>query len=87
MVVIDGKIGFTGGVNISDVYYGSSSSLSGGPSHSKASWRDTHIQIEGPAVADLQKSFIQTWSHQKGPVLADRDYFPHLDAQGKDLYR
>ncbi len=85
VVVIDGKIAFTGGVNISSVYYGSSSSLSGEPSKSKESWRDTHIQIEGPAVAELQRSFIKTWDHQKGPPLADRNYFPHLDAQGKAL--
>ncbi len=85
VVVIDGKIGFTGGVNISSVYYGSFSSLSGESGHSKESWRDTHIQIEGPAVAELQKSFIQAWGHQKGPSLADRNYFPPLNAQGKEL--
>lgn len=85
VVVIDGKIGFTGGVNISSVYYGSSSSLSGESGHSKESWRDTHIQIEGPAVAELQKSFIQAWGHQEGPPLADRNYFPPLKGQGKDL--
>jgi cardiolipin synthase A/B len=84
VMVIDGKIAFTGGVNISSVYYGSSSSI-GEPSYSKATWRDTHIQIEGPAVADLQRSFVQTWFYQKGPPLAKRNYFPHLDAQGKAL--
>jgi cardiolipin synthase A/B len=84
VVVIDGKIGFTGGVNISSVYYGGTS-LSSGPSNSKESWRDTHIQIEGPAVAELQRSFIESWHHQKGPPLAERNYFPHLDAQGKAL--
>ncbi len=85
VVVIDGKIAFTGGVNISSVYYGSSSFRSDEPSNSKEGWRDTHMQIEGPAVAELQKSFVQAWRHQEGPPLADRNYFPHLDAQGKAL--
>lgn len=86
VVVIDGKIAFTGGVNIiSSVNNGSSSSLSGEPSNSKEGWRDTHIQIEGPAVAELQRSFIQAWGYQKGPPLADRNYFPPLEAQGKAL--
>jgi cardiolipin synthase A/B len=84
VVVTDGKIGFTGGVNISGVYYGGTS-MSGGPSDSKESWRDTHIEIEGPAVAELQRSFIESWRHQKGPPLAERNYFPHLGAQGKAL--
>ena len=84
VLVIDGKIAFTGGVNISNVY-SSSSFRSGEPSNSKEGWRDTHIQIEGPAVAELQKSFVQAWRHQKGPSLADRDYFPHLAARGKAL--
>ncbi|MBI4766092.1 MAG: cardiolipin synthase [Deltaproteobacteria bacterium] len=85
VVVIDGKIAFTGGVNISSVYYGSSSSMSRQPGGSKESWRDTHMKIEGPAVAELQRSFIQTWDHQKGPPLADRNYFPKLEARGKAL--
>ncbi len=85
VVVIDGKIAFTGGVNISSVYSRSSSSPAGKPGKSGESWRDTHIQIEGPAVAELQKSFIQTWDNQEGPPLADRNYFPPVEAQGKAL--
>jgi cardiolipin synthase A/B len=85
VVVVDGKIAFTGGVNISNVYYGSSFSADGGPNNSKEGWRDTHIQIEGPAVAELQRSFLQTWRYQKGPPLAERAYFPHLEAKGTAL--
>ena len=43
------------------------------------------MQIEGPAVAELQRSFVQTWRHQEGSPLAERTYFPHLDAQGNAL--
>lgn len=84
VVVLDGKVAFTGGVNVSSVYYGSSS-LSGQSRSSNDGWRDTHIQVEGPAVAQLQTSFLQTWRYQKGPPLPDRNYFPHLDARGKSL--
>lgn len=85
VAVVDGKTGFIGGVNISSVYSSSSSSSGGEPSKSKESWRDTHVQIEGPAVAELQRSFIQTWRYQKAPPLADKNYFPKLEAQGKAL--
>jgi len=84
ILIIDGKIAFTGGVNISGVY---SKSLSGGLRDGKGpeSWRDTHIQIEGPAVAELQKLFLDTWTREKGPELAWREYFPLLKKEGKDL--
>jgi cardiolipin synthase len=41
--------------------------------------------MEGPVVAELQRSFLKAWEYQKGPPLAARDYFPHLDARGKAL--
>jgi cardiolipin synthase len=92
VVVVDGRIGFTGGVNISDVYSGSPSGPSGSPfssggsaGTSKLGWRDTHVMMEGPVVAELQRSFLKAWEYQKGPPLAARDYFPHLDARGKAL--
>jgi cardiolipin synthase len=54
ILIVDGSVAFTGGVNISRVY--SSSSLSGGEHRKKIeeAWRDTHVQIEGPAVAEFQ---------------------------------
>ena len=92
VLVVDGRIGFTGGVNISNVYSGSPSSPSGGPfstgrpaGTSKEGWRDTHVMIEGPAVAELQRSFLKAWEYQKGKPLAAKDYFPHLDAKGSAL--
>jgi len=85
ILIVDGSVAFTGGVNISRVY--SSSSLSG--EHRERSineaWRDTHVQIEGPAVAELQKLFLDTWAREKGPELSKRNYFPTLKREGSDL--
>ena len=50
-----------------------------------AGWRDTDVRIEGPAVAQLQTLFLGTWKHQNGPPLAERNYFPRLEAKGDAL--
>jgi cardiolipin synthase len=85
ILIVDGSIAFTGGVNISRVY--SSSSLSGEHReiNIQEAWRDTHIQIEGPAAAELQKLFLDTWAREKGPEISKRNYFPTLKRQGIDL--
>ncbi|AMO95708.1 cardiolipin synthase [Collimonas fungivorans] len=87
ILVVDGKIGFTGGVNISAAYANSSlfrsrrrTSTGAGPG--TIGWRDTHLQIEGPAVASLQLLFLQTWGTQHAEDLPDLDYFPKLDSAG-----
>ena len=48
-------------------------------------WRDTDIQIEGPAVAEFQKLFLDTWQRQEGAILSPRNYFPALKEEGKAL--
>ncbi|AMO99878.1 cardiolipin synthase [Collimonas arenae] len=83
ILVVDGKIGFTGGVNISAAY--ANSSLFRSHRHATANdigWRDTHVQIEGPAVASLQLLFLQTWVSQQSEDLPDLDYFPALKKAG-----
>lgn len=50
-------------------------------------WRDTDVQIEGPAVAEFQKLFFDTWQKQKGPELSGRNYFPDLKEAGNVLVR
>jgi cardiolipin synthase A/B len=83
ILVVDGKIGFTGGVNISAAY--ANSSLFRSRRRTEAGpigWRDTHVQIEGPAVASLQLLFMQTWSTQHTEDLPDLDYFPALAPAG-----
>ena len=87
ILVVDGKIGFTGGVNISATYARSSPFRSGSQNREKPGWRDTHIQIEGPAVAALQAIFIDGWESQKAGDMADRDYFPALAPAGDRIVR
>ena len=85
MLVVDGRIAFTGGINISEVYAsGLSGSTHKGP---LAYWRDTDIEIEGPAVAEFQHLFIDEWNYQKGPPLGSRDYFPKIERQGNQIIR
>lgn len=91
-LLIDGRIAFTGGVNISDTY---SSAPSGKHTRKKraqavakvAGWRDTHIQLQGPVVAEFQKLFMATWARQKGDPLTPRNYYPTLATQGNDIVR
>src|ERR1700722_8830883 len=85
MLVVDGRVAFTGGINISEVY--ASGVGSGGSGGSMEYWRDTDIELEGPVVAEVQKLFASEWSYQKGPTLAQRNYFPTLEKQGNEIVR
>jgi cardiolipin synthase len=84
ILIVDGKVAITGGINISQVY---SSSLSGRGDKEAVQmpWRDTDVQIEGPAVAEFQKLFFDTWQNQKGAKLPERNYFPALKEDGQAL--
>jgi cardiolipin synthase A/B len=86
ILIIDGKVAITGGINISSVY---SSRLSGRRQveGTPLPWRDTDVQIEGPAVAEFQKLFFDTWQKQNGPTLSGRNYFPDLKEEGNALVR
>jgi cardiolipin synthase len=88
LLVVDGRTAFLGGINISSVY-STGSSLRGneGAVDLTTGWRDTDIQVDGPAVAEFQKLFIQTWEKQKGKALAQKDYFPEIAAQGTEIVR
>ncbi len=85
VVVVDGKVAFTGGVNISSVFSWSPSRSGGGEEGLDFGWRDTHVMIEGPAVAQFQRLFLDTWHQQKGPEFDERGYFPDLAPAGKEL--
>lgn len=86
MLIVDGKVAIVGGINISKVY-------SSGPFHRKKNqvapihWRDTDIEIKGPAVAEFQKLFLDTWQNQQGPELAEDNQFPDLKERGPVLVR
>jgi cardiolipin synthase A/B len=86
ILVVDGRIAFTGGINISEVY---ASGLSGSKAKEEPSayWRDTDIEVEGPAVAEFQQLFIDEWDHQKRQLIAARDYFPGIERQGNQIVR
>jgi cardiolipin synthase len=86
ILIIDGKVAISGGINISSVY---STRLSGRGEVEGAPlpWRDTDVQIEGPAVAEFQKLFFDTWQKQQGPELSERNYFPDLKEEGNALVR
>lgn len=88
LLVVDGRIAFIGGINISAAY--SSGSAWRSSRRSKANppgWRDTHLQIEGPVVAEFQKLFLSTWNKQNGPTLDGGTHFPPLDKRGDDIVR
>ena len=85
LLIVDGRTAFLGGINISSVYSGGSfrPRLEGSAPTAAAPWRDTHLQIEGPVVAEFQKLFLATWEKQKGEALAPRDYFPRRQRRAR----
>jgi cardiolipin synthase len=91
IMVVDGRIGFTGGINISETYANSSLFRSKHKASTadkkKVGWRDTHIRIEGPAVATLQWAFIDNWVRQDAGELPRVDYFPRLGVAGDKVLR
>jgi cardiolipin synthase len=75
LLVVDGRIGFTGGVGIADKW--------SGHAQDAEHWRDTHYRIEGPAVAQMQAAFMDNWTKITGKVLHTADYFPAPGTAGK----
>jgi cardiolipin synthase len=92
LLIVDGRVAFTGGVNISKVY-GKSSVMASKRRHAQpkdakeAAWRDTHMQIEGPVVAEFQKMFLDTWQRQTDTALSGAQFFPPLKPEGTALVR
>ena len=87
-LIVDGRIAFLGGINISSVYSGGSSHK-GMPARPAGipAWRDTDLQLQGPVVAELQKMFLATWTAQKGEPLSARNYFPKPVSAGRQVVR
>ncbi|MCC5805636.1 MAG: hypothetical protein JJU00_04835 [Opitutales bacterium] len=77
LLVVDGRIGFTGGVGIADAWRGNADS--------EDRWRDSHYQLEGPAVAQMQAAFCNHWIKTGGRVLAGPGYFPELKPLGESF--
>lgn len=74
ILVVDGRVGFTGGVGIADQWLGAA--------QDSQHWRDTHYRIEGPAVGLMQAVFIDNWMKTSRAVLHGEAYFPKLEAAG-----
>ncbi|HWE94883.1 MAG TPA: phospholipase D-like domain-containing protein, partial [Tepidisphaeraceae bacterium] len=76
IMVVDGRIGFTGGVGIADEWLGNG--------NTPGQWRDNHYRVEGPVVAQLQSAFLDNWMQSTGKVLDRDSYFPALVPAGQD---
>lgn len=88
ILVVDGTLAITGGVNITSDYSPSLfKSVRKRKERFRTFWRDTDVQIEGPAVAEFQKLFLETWKRQEGPELPERNYFPSPERKGDGVVR
>ena len=74
LLIVDGRIAFTGGVGIADQW--------GGRAEDPEHWRDSHFRVEGPVVAQFQAAFNDNWMKMTGRVLRGPAYFPDLRAAG-----
>lgn len=74
LLIVDGRIGFTGGVGIADKWRGHA--------QDEDHWRDSHFRVEGPVVGQMQAVFNDNWTKATGKVLDGEDYFPALQKQG-----
>jgi len=74
LLIVDGRIGFTGGVGIADKW--------GGHAQDPDHWRDTHFRVEGPVVGQMQAVFNDNWTQATGKVLDGDTYFPPLEPRG-----
>lgn len=74
VLVVDGKVGFTGGVGIADQWRGDA--------QDEKHWRDTHFRVEGPVVGQMQAVFTDNWTKATGVVLDGPGYFPALEPKG-----
>ena len=74
LLVVDGRVAFTGGVGIAPNWTGNAQD----PEH----WRDSHFEVRGPVVAQVQAVFLDNWTKATGNVLHGSDYFPTLQPEG-----
>ncbi|HMN44947.1 MAG TPA: cardiolipin synthase [Povalibacter sp.] len=86
IVVVDGRIAFTGGINISSTYESSSATRPGPEAGRDEAWRDTHVEIVGPVAAQFQALFFATWTRAGGKVDTRNPlYFPAIEPAGGEL--
>ncbi len=86
ILVVDGTTAIVGGVNLSSAYQSHPfGKIVGSDGQPAAYWRDIDLQIEGPAVAELERLFVQHWMAQKGPPLDQSAFFPTVPPKGKEV--
>jgi cardiolipin synthase A/B len=76
LLIVDGKIGFTGGAGIADFWLGDA--------RNESEWRDAQFRVEGPVVAEMQAAFMDNWIVTREEVLHDESYFPPLEPAGDE---
>jgi cardiolipin synthase len=77
IVVVDGRVGFTGGFGVDDTW--------NGDGRTEGHWRETNVRLEGPIVQGLQEAFVEHWREATGVLLGGRPYFPYPPVEIKDL--
>ncbi len=77
LVVVDGRVGFVGGMNVGDEHLGLDPRI--------GKWRDAHVRIAGPVVAELQRIFLTDWLFTTEDRLAEPRHFPEVEASGGEL--
>ena len=77
IAVVDGAVGFVGGMNIGDEHLGLN--------HAVGAWHDSHVRIDGPAVAELQRIFLTDWLFTTGGSVAESHHFPEVTRGGEEL--
>ncbi|TCS34678.1 cardiolipin synthase [Paucimonas lemoignei] len=86
LLIVDGELGYTGGINISSVY-SSSSAVRKKRTGAPQPWRDTQIEVRGPAVKAFQDLFIDSWRRQGCDTLAEKKYYPRIERRGDTVLR
>ena len=77
LLIVDGEVGFSGGVGIADNWLGDADS--------KEHWRETVIRVEGPVVTQMQSAFMDNWVKSRGELLTGLDYFPQVKPRGDHI--
>ncbi|HET7705730.1 MAG TPA: cardiolipin synthase [Thermoanaerobaculia bacterium] len=77
LLIVDGTVGFSGGVGIADEW--------AGDADSKDHWRETVVRVEGPVVTQMQFAFMDNWVKSRGELLTGLDYFPEVAPRGNHI--
>jgi cardiolipin synthase len=90
ITVVDGRVAFTGGINISETYSASSRRARARQDQEedkKNGWRDTQVRVEGPVVAQLQRVFLDDWALQDCGPWKDAQFFPKVQPRGSEVMK